>query len=64
MEIEAMQQLIGSYGFPVVVCIFLLWDKKNERKEVAKERESLIAVVQQNTQAVVELRSVITAGRE
>lgn len=49
---QAMVDLIGSYGFPIMVTIYLLW----ERRSVTKD---LISAVRELTILVKELEAII-----
>ena len=48
MDISAIGQLIGSYGFPIVACGALFW-------YVVKEEREMRAIVQQNTTVIAQL---------
>ena len=48
MDIAAIGQLIGSYGFPIVACGALFW-------YIVKEEREMRAIVQQNTTVIAQL---------
>lgn len=48
MDISAIGQLIGSYGFPIVACGALFW-------YIVKEEREMRAIVQQNTTVIAQL---------
>lgn len=48
MDIGAIGQLIGSYGFPIVACGALFW-------YIVKEEREMRAIVQQNTTVIAQL---------
>ena len=55
MDIASVSQLIGTVGFPIVCCIYLIYTNgKNGEKhdqEIAKLRES----IDNNTKAIMKL---------
>lgn len=48
MDIAAIGQLIGSYGFPIVACGALFW-------YIVKEEREMRTIVQQNTTVIAQL---------
>lgn len=48
MDIAAIGQLIGSYGFPIVACGALFW-------YIVKEEREMRSIVQQNTTVIAQL---------
>ena len=48
MDISAIGQLIGSYGFPIVACGALFW-------YIVKEEREMRTIVQQNTTVIAQL---------
>lgn len=44
--IESIEQLIGTMGFPIAVCIYLFWERQTTTKEMIKVlRELNLAIV-------------------
>jgi len=52
MEISVITELITSVGFPIAVCVFLLYERN-------KMMQKLVEIVQTNTEATKELRVMI-----
>lgn len=48
MDIAAIGQLIGSYGFPIVACGALFW-------YIVKEEREMRTIIQQNTTVIAQL---------
>jgi hypothetical protein len=48
MEMDVIQQLIGSYGFPIFVSVWLLW-----------ERKSMSQTIERNTLAIEKLTTIV-----
>ena len=59
MDIDSVTQLISNVGFPVAVCIALLFymEKQNERHQ--QETDKLNETVQSNTKVLTELCTLI-----
>lgn len=49
MDINAIMQLIGSFGFPIFACIFLYIQGEKEREEHHKETQKLNESIENNT---------------
>lgn len=55
MDISALQQLIGTLGFPIVCCGALFWymiQQKNTHKE---EMDKMVEAINNNTLAITKL---------
>ena len=52
MELEIFTGLITSVGFPIAVCIFLLYERN-------KHMQKFIEMIQENTAAVKNLKTLI-----
>lgn len=52
MEVELVTGLITSVGFPIAVCIYLLYERN-------KMMQKLVEIVQENTMATNELKIMI-----
>lgn len=59
MELGAIIELIGSIGFPIVMCLILLqyMDKQNEKHD--KEIHDLTDTINNNTKILTELTTLI-----
>lgn len=49
MDINAIMQLIGSFGFPIFACIFLYIQGEKEREEHHEETKKLNESIENNT---------------
>ena len=54
MELEILTGLITSVGFPIAVCIFLLYERN-------KNMQKFIEMIRENTDAVKDLKWMIEA---
>ena len=52
MDTEALSNLITTVGFPIAVCIFLLYERN-------KHTLKLMEIIQTNTEATKELKVMI-----
>jgi len=44
--IDDLPSLIGSYGFPIAICIYLLWERQTATKELKKAiSEDLVSAI-------------------
>lgn len=61
MEIEMVQTLIGSLGFPIacVIAMFYMWNKEREDHKVEMSR--VTEALNNNTLALQKLEGVIAA---
>lgn len=59
MELKTIIELIGSIGFPIVMCLILLqyMDKQNEKHD--KEVHELTETINNNTKILTELTTLI-----
>ena len=59
MELPPIIELIGSIGFPIVMCLILLqyMDKQNEKHD--KEVHELTETINNNTKILTELTTLI-----
>lgn len=66
MDVNAISQFIGSYGFPIVACGALFWYIVKEQRESRKTQDELKSVIQSNTEMIKQLcelvREVIKRG--
>lgn len=49
MNVADITQLIGSLGFPIIMCLILNKDLKEERQLHKEEVEKLTEVIERNT---------------
>ena len=50
MDVSAIGQLIGSYGFPIVACGALFWYIVKEQRETRSALNDLKTIIQSNTE--------------
>ncbi len=55
MEIADVLSIIGSYGFPICCCIYLIWNHRQESEKTAEEMEKLRKTVENNTIVMTKL---------
>ena len=59
MDINAISQFIGSYGFPIVACGALFWYIVKEQRESRKTQDELKSVIQSNTEMIKQLCDLV-----
>jgi len=59
MDINTVGTLIGSLGFPIVMCFMLFKDQKEAREAHKQEIDKLSAVIESNTEALIKLTEKI-----
>ena len=52
MDVPSILQLIGSYGFPIVMCLLIWHDNQ-------KHSDKMAELIQSNTKAMAELTEAI-----
>ena len=60
MELSTITNIIGSIGFPIVMCLMLFNWIKDLEKQHKEETEKLTTAVNNNTQAVTILAAEIS----
>lgn len=55
MDINIIEGLIGSVGFPVVACGALFWYMTKLERQHKEETDSLRSVLENNTAAIIRL---------
>lgn len=55
MDVNALTTLIGSLGFPVVMCIIIFLQMQKNEEAHKEEIKQLTEAVQNNTVAIVEM---------
>lgn len=64
MDVNAIMQLVGSLGFPIVMCGALFW-KMNKNEEANRaSNEKMVEAVNNNTIAITKLVTKFGADRE
>lgn len=71
MDLSVITQLISSIGFPIVMCIILIWyikdnsDKmRDERKNYYAELEGVKEAINNNTLVIEKFISTMEGGEE
>ena len=59
MEVNVILQAISTVGFPICACAALFWMVNKQDENHKSEINALRDVLQQNTQALTELRSYL-----
>lgn len=55
MDISTISQLIGSVGFPIACCVYLIYSNNKANQTHAEEIEKLRTTVENNTIAMLKL---------
>ena len=63
MDVTVLTQLVGSLGFPIAMCIAMLWmlNKANENHKV--EMEKITEALNNNTVALTQLSAKIEGNK-
>ncbi len=59
MEVETIFQLIGSWGFPLVLSVYLLYQSKKDREQHAEEMKRMADALNNNTRALQHLADLV-----
>lgn len=59
MDVSAIGQLIGSYGFPIVACGALFWYIVKEQRETRAVLDELKSIIQSNTEITKQFRDLV-----
>lgn len=59
MEVNVILQAISTVGFPICACGALFWLVTRQDEQHREEVRSLRNVLEQNTQAIIELRDLL-----
>lgn len=55
MDITTISQVIGTVGFPIVCCIYLIYTNGKNGEKHDQEIEKLRATIENNTKAMINL---------
>lgn len=55
MDAQSITTLISSVGFPIVACIYLIWNHTKEKDKDNETIETMRKTVENNTIAIVKL---------
>lgn len=64
MDMTMFTELIGTMGFPIACVIALFWMWNKERDEHRAESEKWMEAFNKNTDAIRDLREIITMLKE
>lgn len=59
MDVSAIGQLIGSYGFPIVACGALFWYIVKEQRETRAVLDELKSIIQSNTEITKQFSDLV-----
>ena len=62
MEFSQLIELVNSAGFPITMCVALLWINQENMKTQQRLMESLDAAIAENTKALNTLTNKIRCG--
>ena len=60
MDVATISQLVSNLGFPIVCVGVMFWMQNKERESHAAESERWTEVVKENTEALRDLKEVVT----
>ncbi len=55
LDVQTLSQLIGSLGFPIACCIYLVYSNNKAAEKHESEVEKLRETVENNTKAMLKL---------
>lgn len=55
MDVNSLTQLIGSLGFPIAMCVYLLWHQSKADEKHAEEMNKITEALNNNTVALTQL---------
>lgn len=64
MDFNDITQFISTVGFPIVACIFFIWQNKVQADRSAAQVDKMNEALQQNTLALQELTFYIKEDKE
>ena len=64
MDVATISQLVSNLGFPIVCVGVMFWMQNKERESHAAESELWTEVVRENTEALRDLKEVVTLLKE
>ena len=57
MDMAAITQLIGSLGFPIACCIYLIYSNNKANEAHKEEIDKLRQTVENNTKVMIKIRT-------
>lgn len=64
MDVSTISQLVSNLGFPIVCVGVMFWMQNKERESHAAESERWTEVVKENTEALRDLKEVVSILKE
>lgn len=64
MDVATVTQLVSNLGFPIVCVGVMFWMQNKERESHAVESERWTEVVKENTEALRDLKEVVSLLKE
>lgn len=64
MDVATISQLVSNLGFPIVCVGVMFWMQNKERESHAAESERWTEVVKENTEALRDLKEVVSLLKE
>lgn len=62
MSVDGVQQVIGTLGFPIVMCGALFWKMHEQDKRHSEDIKSLGEIITNNTTAITSLLEHLKKG--
>lgn len=62
MDANAIIQIVGSLGFPIVMCGALFWRQIKSDEQHKEEMDKLSEALNNNTQAIIKLSDNLDKG--
>lgn len=62
MDTNAIIQIVGSLGFPIVMCGALFWRQVKSDEQHKEEMDKLSEALNNNTQAIIKLSDNLDKG--
>lgn len=59
MDMNMITQLIGSLGFPIVMCGAMFWKINDQDKKHTEESKNFVQAINNNTEAITKLIETI-----
>lgn len=61
MDMQEIMTMIGSYGFPIVMCLLMVFMNREQRKDHTEEVALVRKVVEENTRVIIQLSDKMDA---
>lgn len=59
MDAESIIKVISTVGFPIAMCVFILWFLIKEQNDHKTEMEGLKEVISRNNEVLAQLKQLI-----